>query len=256
MTDLIKINNDGEKSTVDGRELHSFLEVGKDFSTWIANRIESYDFQEGKDFTTILGKSTGGRPSKEYHISIDMAKELSMVERNEKGKEARQYFIEKENQARKIQKLIERNDPILMLAQSTGMLREEQIKQAHEIEELKIKIETIESTTANRKLIVEDPPAGYENKGDVIETVARITQTTKAIVSAVIDAYTNDIAKKKYLVERIDDLQIVQTWPVCYMTFDVINCVKHAVQNSSPVTECFSIFKTLGDKRMKFKRGA
>lgn len=256
MKEIIHINNEGDKSTVNARDLHKFLESKQEFSNWMKNRVDNYGFVEGADFLTSLSKTSGGRPSKEYHISIDMAKELSMVERNEKGKEARQYFIDKENQARKMQRLLEKNDPILMLSQCTGMLREEQIKQAYEIAELKEKIEVIETTTANRKLIIEEPPAGYENKGDVIETVARITQTTKAIVSACLDAYSNDIAKKKYLVERIDDLQIVKTWPVCYMTFDVINAVKHAVKNSEAITQCFSVFKTLGNKRMKFKRAS
>lgn len=148
------------------------------------------------------------------------------------------------------------NDPILMLAQSTSMMRQEQINQAHQIESIQNEIEEIKSTTQNRKLIVEDPPIGYENKTDVIESVSRITQTTKAIVTRVLDVYSKNIAKKKYLVERIDELQIVKTWPVCYMTFDVINSVNHAVENSEPLTDCFSTFKTLGNKKMKYKRGA
>lgn len=86
--------------TVNARELHEFLESRQEFATWIKNRIEQYGFIDGQDFLTSLSKSSGGRPSTEYHISIDMAKELSMVERNEKGKQARQYFIECERVAK------------------------------------------------------------------------------------------------------------------------------------------------------------
>ncbi|SFL24197.1 Phage anti-repressor protein [Nitrosomonas aestuarii] len=89
--------------TVNARELHTFLKVGKDFSTWIKDRINQYSFQENQDFISFHqngGKPQGGRPVVEYHISLDMAKELSMVERNEKGKQARQYFIECERIAR------------------------------------------------------------------------------------------------------------------------------------------------------------
>lgn len=86
--------------TVNARELHEFLEVGRDFTNWIKGRIEQYGFVEGQDFTPILAKSSGGRPSTEYHITLDMAKELSMVERNEKGKQARQYFIECERKVK------------------------------------------------------------------------------------------------------------------------------------------------------------
>lgn len=91
--------------TCNARELHSFLDVGKDFSTWIKDRIKKYDFIEGVDFAKIdspvSGSQRGGdRRSIEYYISLSMAKELSMVERNAKGKEARLYFIECERVAK------------------------------------------------------------------------------------------------------------------------------------------------------------
>ena len=101
MHDSIKIQpqNIGGQTieTVNARELHSFLEVGKVFASWIKDRIEQYNFIENLDygvFTETGNNLSGGRPSKEYAISIDMAKELAMVERNDKGREARRYFIE------------------------------------------------------------------------------------------------------------------------------------------------------------------
>lgn len=113
MNELIKIQTDGEgKKTVNARELHDFLEIHTAFNDWITRRIKEYAFTDGEDFISILSKSTGGRPSKEYHISIDMAKELSMVERNEKGKKARQYFIECERRAK---------DPMAALNDPTAM---------------------------------------------------------------------------------------------------------------------------------------
>lgn len=89
--------------TVSGRDLHAFLEVGKDFSNWIKDRIEQYGFIEEADFTVFArtsGNASGGRPAKEYALSLDMAKELSMVERNDQGKRARQHFIECERRAK------------------------------------------------------------------------------------------------------------------------------------------------------------
>jgi len=100
--------------TVNARELHSYLEVGKDFSTWIKDRIDQYDFVENQDFIVFpeIGENPkGGRPSKEYALSLDMAKELSMVERNEKGKQARQYFIECERRAKQGQQVIPQSLP-------------------------------------------------------------------------------------------------------------------------------------------------
>jgi phage anti-repressor protein/phage antirepressor YoqD-like protein len=88
--------------TVSARQLHSFLEVGKDFSNWVKDRIDAFGFVEGQDFVIVEGlispnlatSKSRARTTKEYHLTIDMAKELSMVERNEKGKQARRYFIE------------------------------------------------------------------------------------------------------------------------------------------------------------------
>ncbi len=90
------INNETVQA-VNARELHSFLEVGKMFTHWINDRINQYNFVKNQDYivSAKIGKnSKGGRPSKEYYITIDMAKELSMVERNAKGQQARRYFIE------------------------------------------------------------------------------------------------------------------------------------------------------------------
>lgn len=85
-------------NTVNARELHAFLSVGRDFSSWIKDRIEEYGFIHGVDYVTYSpkrgSKNHGGHNIKEYAISLDMAKELSMVERNEQGRLARRYFID------------------------------------------------------------------------------------------------------------------------------------------------------------------
>ena len=80
------------------RELHTFLDIGKDYSTWIKNRINEYGFTQDEDYLVITER-TNGRPRKEYHITLDMGKELGMVERNERGKQIRKYFIECERRA-------------------------------------------------------------------------------------------------------------------------------------------------------------
>lgn len=93
---------DGLIQTTDARGLHKFMEIGKDFSSWFKDRVSQYDFAENVDFVVLpeIGENPkGGRPAKEYAISLDMAKELAMVERNEKGKQARRYFIECERRA-------------------------------------------------------------------------------------------------------------------------------------------------------------
>ncbi|WP_412057141.1 antA/AntB antirepressor family protein [Bartonella sp. DGB2] len=111
MNNLITINETaiGQDTvqTVDARELHAFLESKQDFSTWIKNRIEQYEFQENQDYfcsTNLWSKNRGGHNRIDYTLTLDMAKELSMVEKNERGKEARRYFIECERLAKQAAK--------------------------------------------------------------------------------------------------------------------------------------------------------
>ncbi|ETS07663.1 antA/AntB antirepressor family protein [Bartonella henselae] len=79
--------------TVNARDLHVFLGITSKFADWIKNRIKECNFRENIDFIGFSKNlEKGGRPSIEYHITLDMAKHLSMIERNEKGHEARQYF--------------------------------------------------------------------------------------------------------------------------------------------------------------------
>ena len=101
------IQQQGElKQAVNARELHIYLQSRQQFSDWIKSRIEKYDFIENQDYICIsenyeTQRANGQRgiaTRKEYYISIDMAKELSMVENNEQGKTARKYFIECEKQ--------------------------------------------------------------------------------------------------------------------------------------------------------------
>jgi phage anti-repressor protein len=83
-------------------DLHAFLGVASKFANWIGNRTAKYGFLENQDFTSFsknLEKPKTGRPAKDYLITLDMAKELSMVENNAKGREARRYFIAMERQA-------------------------------------------------------------------------------------------------------------------------------------------------------------
>ncbi|MFZ7136729.1 antA/AntB antirepressor family protein [Avibacterium avium] len=80
------------------RELHQFVESKQQYSHWIKDRISDYGFVQDEDYI-IVTQRTNGRPRKEYHITLDMGKELAMVERNEKGRQVRKYFIECERKA-------------------------------------------------------------------------------------------------------------------------------------------------------------
>lgn len=93
----IETDNMGNQ-IVSGRELHEFLESKRDFTTWMKDRIEKYGFIENEDFT--LHKFVEGKTwTHDYILKLDTAKEISMVEGNDKGKMARRYFIAREKQA-------------------------------------------------------------------------------------------------------------------------------------------------------------
>ncbi|MFR1480834.1 MAG: antA/AntB antirepressor family protein [Hydrogeniiclostridium mannosilyticum] len=95
MNELIKVDFTGERPAVSARELHEFLEVKTAYKDWFPRMCE-YGFTEGEDFCSFLSESTGGRPAQDAQLTIDMAKEICMLQRNEKGKQARQYFIKLE----------------------------------------------------------------------------------------------------------------------------------------------------------------
>jgi len=95
MNELIKVNYDSEQLTVSGRELHEVLEVDTPYHIWFPRMCE-YGFADKMDFCTILFESSGGRPATNHAVTIDMAKEICMLQRNDKGKQARQYFIQLE----------------------------------------------------------------------------------------------------------------------------------------------------------------
>ncbi|UTC65197.1 antA/AntB antirepressor family protein [Treponema sp. OMZ 788] len=113
MNELIKITEKDGDQLINARDLHESLQVGKDFSNWIKDRIEKYGFIEGEDFfkdskscspnlASKIQNGWGGNNKLEYFLTLDMAKELAMVENNEAGREIRRYLIKVEKKFREI----------------------------------------------------------------------------------------------------------------------------------------------------------
>lgn len=99
--------NETKERVINARELHKELKNKRKFSDWIKQRIEHYKFLENQDFFTIhkfvkRGESNLGNKLNEYYLTVDMAKELCMVENNEIGRKIRKYFIEVEKRYRNI----------------------------------------------------------------------------------------------------------------------------------------------------------
>lgn len=96
MNELIKINYDSEQPTVSGRELHELLGVKSKYADWFKN-MAAYGFEEESDFTAFSKNLENGGRTIDHQLTVPMAKEICMLQRNEKGKQARQYFIKLEN---------------------------------------------------------------------------------------------------------------------------------------------------------------
>lgn len=136
MNPIIKIEvAENMEQAVSARELHEFLEVGTHFKDWFPRMCE-YGFEEGKDYTPLKNEQVrieGSREVKrdlvDYHMTIPMAKEISMIQRNDKGKQARQYFLQVEAAW---------NNPEMMMARSLQYANQKLIGQAEQIEILQL----------------------------------------------------------------------------------------------------------------------
>lgn len=137
MNELIKTFKQKDGSVaVDGRDLHDFLEVETPYTKWI-NRMMEYGFAENVDFS-VFDKNVhddtafgGVRKMKDHALTLDMAKELSMIQRTKKGKQARQYFISMEKQAKFKQQLpLPKDYPSALRALADSMEENQKLKPA------------------------------------------------------------------------------------------------------------------------------
>ncbi|MHC2030835.1 antA/AntB antirepressor family protein [Campylobacter coli] len=135
--------------------LFCYLEVNSKFADWIKNRINQYDFIENQDYI-IKEVFTGRRPRKEYYVTLDMAKELCMVENNEKGRQARRYFIECE---KRLKNLEAEQMQKLAFHQSLGyksQLKQQKEKYENKIKALQYDLEHKKELSFKRKLSKEE----------------------------------------------------------------------------------------------------
>ena len=131
MKELIKIQtNEVGENCVSARELHEGLKVGRDFTTWVKGRISKYGFEENIDFTIVnltppnRGASWGGNNKLDYIITVDMAKELCMVENNELGRQFRKYFIECEKKLKQVTKEVKHYEKKKLFNDESPLLME------------------------------------------------------------------------------------------------------------------------------------
>lgn len=127
----IKVNYERDKPTVSGRELHEKLGIKTAYKDWFPRMCE-YGFIEGEDFCSFLSGSTGGRPATEHQLTIEMAKQICMIQRTEIGKQYREYFIELEKKW---------NSPELVMARALKMANQQIERVTAQLETVNAKLE-------------------------------------------------------------------------------------------------------------------
>lgn len=154
-TQLIPLTENDGVSAVMGRDLHKFLEVKSNYTEWFG-RMEEYGFTAGQDFIRNSESNGRGRPTVDHIVSLDMAKEISMIQRTDKGKQARQYFIECERRAKQSPAAMTRLELIqLAMTAETERLRleEQNQQQAKQIEESAPKVDYHDTYVADEDLL-------------------------------------------------------------------------------------------------------
>ena len=144
MDELIRINYDSERPTVNGRDLHEALQVKTAYKDWFPRMCE-YGFVEDRDFCSFLSESSGGRPAVNHQLTIDMAKQLCMIQRTDIGRKFRQYFIQVEEAWNSPEVIMARalqfaNQQLALLSQQNMALTETVAIQNQQITEMKPKV--------------------------------------------------------------------------------------------------------------------
>ena len=151
MNELLRVEiNDSQEPVMSARNLHEFLGIKTAYKDWFPRMVE-YGFTEGIDFCSNLSESTGGRPSTDHIIKLDMAKEIAMIQRSKKGKIARQYFIQIEKDWNSPERVMARALKIAESRINTLQLENSQQKQI--IGELKPRADYTDMILNNKGLI-------------------------------------------------------------------------------------------------------
>lgn len=204
MQELIKVTKDDNgNSVVSGRELHDFLEVQTPYRAWFPRMVE-YGFTENVDFISFVQKCTkpnGGRPTQDHALTLDMAKEISMIQRTEKGKQARQYFIDVEKAYKEKYKLPQTPEEKLALTMQVTLRLDKRVGNLEKsIDEIQNKSE-IDSDQRYKLWVARNKKAieALGGKGsNVYKDKALSRKTFRALEHSL---------KKKFVISRYEDLK-------------------------------------------------
>lgn len=212
MNDLIKITKStiGAEviNSVNAREIHSYLEVKTRFNDWINRAIEKYDFIENNDYSILSNGNI-----KDYIVTLDMAKELAMLENNEKGKETRKYFIEVEKRQNRV---LTTSEQIVLLAQGHQEIEQRLSNTEDKINYLENKspiiynqIKVLEDKRKSRtNQLVGYNPNCEKSKANYSRTIRALTKKFKNVFGV---ARYADLPKDKYneALEWVSNVEMV-----------------------------------------------
>lgn len=161
MNELLKVNYDTEQPTVSARELHSRLNIGTKFATWF-QRMAEYGFSENDDYKTCFpnlgSENHGGQNMLDYQISVDMAKQICMIQRSPEGKQIRQYFLDLEKAWNTPEQVMARalkmaNRSIDSLKERCKFLGEQVIENQKIISEMRPKVNYVDTVLQSKSLV-------------------------------------------------------------------------------------------------------
>ena len=220
----VKIGNE-EVNAVNARDLHKALDSKKDFSSWIKARIDKLGLVESRDygvFTQMGENLSGGRPAKEYVVTIDIAKHLAMIEMTDKGRQVREYFIECEKQLKQIQ-------PQFKLPQTYKEALIELVNQVEINEQLQI-------DNQEKQKVIEYQESKIENY-DYVEATRRSKQELVSRLNKTIRLLAEQKFNKNYR----------EAYRFIYGEFSKLHCIKEKINleylktNNDYLAECLSI---------------
>ena len=185
MNELIKVNYEKENPTVSGRDLHDFLEITERYSNWF-DRMTQYGFEENSDYLGCKYFNTQARQELQDHaLTISMAKEICMIQRNDKGKQARQYFLKLEEAW---------NTPEMVMSRALRMAE----KTIHQLQ--------IDSDEKDRLLEEQKPQVVFANAVSVSNTSILVGELTKILKQNGVEIGQNRLfewlRENEYLIRR------------------------------------------------------
>lgn len=233
MNELVTINF--EEQTISARELHESLNIKSIFTTWFSRMCE-YGFIEGRDFFPKMEESTGGRPSTDYEIKIDMAKEICMIQRTPEGKKVREYLIDLEKAWNTPEQVMAR--ALKMADRTINSLKEDNRQLIEENETL---------SNENQRFVeqIEEMQPQIEYLDQICRSEGKLTATEIGAEYGISAVMFNRLAEEYGLIRRVNG-----KWVPCsaYARKGIMTAITRTVDKEKNLTKTWFEWNQTGRK--------